>query len=400
MIEEKLYTSNQVGNVNLYPAVHLDSSIEDDMDGIEGESTMPKRNRQRVTMNGRVYWIEGHTNQDLMDAYMRLCIAEGIVAPNGMSGQKVLFGDYLDEYNLTYRTKRASLTKTNNEQVINKHIKPRLGRVPIDEITTAMIQRWFNELAESYAHETILKIRNIMNPAFEAAEEDGLIQRNPLRSRRLQINGRETDGHKAIPAIKMEEIRNGIQSIQNERDRRLAALLSYTGMRFEEVLGLRWEDFDLENGLIHICRAVVHPTRNYPEVKVPKTKTSTRDIPIVQELADGIAPLEDSGYLLYSGDPESPLSYTEARRSFQHIRERFGLDGYSAHDFRDTCATEWREAGLPLDLIARLLGHAKTETTERRYVKYRNNLFDSVRDVMNGQCANVQLDRKPYKSTD
>ena len=45
------------------------------------------------------------------------------------------------------------------------------------------------------------------------------------------------------------------------------------------------------------------------------------------------------------------------------------------HDFRDTCATEWREAGIQLDVIARLLGHAKTETTEKKYVKYRDNLL-------------------------
>lgn len=61
------------------------------------------------------------------------------------------------------------------------------------------------------------------------------------------------------------------------------------------------------------------------------------------------------------------------------IRKIFGLGGYSAHDFRDTCATEWREAGMNLDLIARMLGHSKTETTEQRYVKYRDTMMDEAK---------------------
>ena len=42
----------------------------------------------------------------------------------------------------------------------------------------------------------------------------------------------------------------------------------YTGLRFEEILGLQWEDFNLETREIKIQRAVVHPTRNQPIVKL------------------------------------------------------------------------------------------------------------------------------------
>ena len=78
----------------------------------------------------------------------------------------------------------------------------------------------------------------------------------------------------------------------------------------------------------------------------------------------------------------TPMSYTEARNTYNRVRDRFGLDGYSAHDFRDTCATEWRENGIPLDMVARLLGHSKTQTTEQRYVKYRDDAFETVRPKM------------------
>ena len=62
--------------------------------------------------------------------------------------------------------------------------------------------------------------------------------------------------------------------------------------------------------------------------------------------------------------------------------QRLDLQEYSAHDFRDTCATEWREAGVPTDIIAKLLGHSKSDITENRYVKYRDEIFQGVRDIM------------------
>lgn len=51
------------------------------------------------------------------------------------------------------------------------------------------------------------------------------------------------------------------------------------------------------------------------------------------------------------------MSYTEAKKAFDRIRDMCDVKEYSAHDFRDTCATEWRESGISIDMIARLLGH-------------------------------------------
>ena len=163
------------------------------------------------------------------------------------------------------------------------------------------------------------------------------------------------------------------------------ALLCYTGMRFEEVLGFRWEDYDGE--WLTIERAVIHPNRNMPEIKPPKTATSRRKIPCPAELKTILGEKDQNrhGFMVWAtrdDTHETPMSYTEARNTFRRVRSRFQLDGFSAHDFRDTCATEWRENGMQLDLVARLLGHAKTETTERRYVKYREETLNNVRNLM------------------
>ena len=99
-----------------------------------------------------------------------------------------------------------------------------------------------------------------------------------------------------------------------------------------------------------------------PEIKSTKSKAE-RTIPLPRHLLDELSPKEETGFLLNSYTDlsrENPLSYTEAAKSFKRIQKQCGVEGYTAHDFRDTCATEWRESRISIGLIARLLGHKKT----------------------------------------
>ena len=344
----------------------------------EGDNDMPKRLREKVTVNGRLFWVTGGTMQQLFDNYVQVLVNEGLLEWAGNCTDAPLMKDYIRRFYSTYKQRQVETTIINRERIIKNHILPRFGTMKIDRITTADLQEWFNELNKKYARETILKIKNTINPVFEAAVEERLIDRNPLNSRFIEIGGRDTVGHEALPGEKMTQIRLEAPTL-NLKEKLMVGLLSYTGMRFEEVLGVRWDD--INDDWIKIQRAVVHPKRNQPLIKGTKTKTSTRIIPYFPDLKNLIEDCRTTGFILASEkDPsgETPLSYTEARRVFEKIRKRFDIKEYSAHDFRDTCATEWREKGIPLDIIARLLGHAKTETTERKYIDYREGLLTAV----------------------
>ena len=77
------------------------------------------------------------------------------------------------------------------------------------------------------------------------------------------------------------------------------------------------------------------------------------------------------------------MEYQQKKRSFDKIRERMGLEEYSAHDFRHTCATEWKEHGMTLQEVSKLLGHTNTTVTERCYVEFRKHGMNKARMVMN-----------------
>lgn len=364
---------------------------------------MPKRFKEYVEVNGNKRWITGKTLSDLLEAYLNFCIDSEAVQPvldnrpQNIESQQLLFGPYLKKFTAAYKSDQESLTKNNRNQIINKHIIPAWGNKPISAIKPVDLQIWFNDLAsKDYAHETLIKIKNTMSPAFDAAVEEEIISRNPLKSKLLSIGGKATESHKAIPNEKMEEIRNAIPTISDSAVKNMTALLAYTAMRMEEILGLRWEDIDFENGWIQINRAVVHPTRNQPEIKDPKSKTSKRKIPLPKILSSLLEPKYLTGFIVPSRKDqtrETPMSFTESRRTFEKIRSMFNIHEYSAHDFRDTCATEWREKGIPLDVISSLLGHSKVDITQKRYVKYRDELFQGYRCILD-QDSGTQNEQK------
>lgn len=322
----------------------------------------------KVMIDGAEQVVTGNTMQEMFDNYVRMLDRQ-------KDASIPMFEDYCKIYYKTYKKDQESLTIVNRDRVLRNHVHPVFGKTRIDRIRTIDLQQYFNEVGKKYAKETAMKIKNVMSPVFDSAVEDGYITRNPFKSKRLVITGKDPEPHKAIPKEKFAAVKEGLAELP-WKHRIMGGLLCYTGMRFEEVLGVKWEDLD--GDWITVQRAVVHPTRSYAEIKNPKTRTSKRRIPVhpeLKKLTDSYEG-EQAGFMLAADENgEKPLSYTQARNMLRGIRKKFGIQKYSAHDFRDTCATVWRENGIPLDVIARLLGHSKTDVTEKRYVKYREELI-------------------------
>lgn len=64
----------------------------------------------------------------------------------------------------------------------------------------------------------------------------------------------------------------------------------------------------------------------------------------------------------------------------------------AAVGFRDTCATEWQENGMPLEIISRILGHSSTTVTEKYYVKFRRQGLTDARTVIDKISGDVADD--------
>ena len=210
----------------------------------------------------------------------------------------------------------------------------RLGEKPIHEITRHDFQLFFNKLP--LGTETQRTIRSIYVRAFNLAEADDVVTKNPLRFVTIKST---------LPAAKevlsAQELRKLIEHSRGYAPHPVVILAGLMGLRIGE-----------------IARLQPHHFADPGKLKVPGTKTagSLREIPlhpqILQELAKETFPL--------AGNKD------RAREALIRAGFRAQLpQSLHSHLLRHTYSSLLEWIGCPLDIRSRLLGHGKRHITER-----------------------------------
>jgi len=138
-----------------------------------------------------------------------------------------------------------------------------------------------------------------------------------------------------------------------------------TGMRRGELLGLKWEDVDLEGGKIHVRRALWRG-----KFVAPKSRRSRRaiDAPATVRAALARLPSRFEGELVFcgpQGHPLDPENFT--KRDFARVLRRSGVRRIRFHDLRHTYTSLLIAQGAHPKYIQAQLGHASIQTTLDRY---------------------------------
>jgi integrase len=164
-------------------------------------------------------------------------------------------------------------------------------------------------------------------------------------------------------------------------DDRLAALYVLaiaTGMRQGELLGLRWQDVDLDAGRLTIRHTLRLGTRELAE---PKTERARRTLRLG---ADSLLALREhrrrqlgerlaagrrwvDGDFVFTTSIGTPLDSRNVTKAFQRILAAAGLPHQRFHDLRHACATLLLEDGEELGVVSRILGHSHIATTADVY---------------------------------
>lgn len=142
----------------------------------------------------------------------------------------------------------------------------------------------------------------------------------------------------------------------------------YTGLRKGELLGLTWDDVDLNNRIITVCRSV-YSVGNRPGAKDPKTENSFRCVMIPDRL---YAVMKNGGVGLIFPDPKNGgyLRNHIYRDLWDDVCREYGIT-VTAHQLRHAYASMLEEAQVPEMLAKDLLGHANIQTTKDVYTHIR-----------------------------
>ena len=291
----------------------------------------------------------------------------------------------IDTWYTVYKEPFISPGSRHNYKVYTQHIKAStLGKKKVETIRAIDIQTFYaansGKSKSSFNYYQI-----ILNAAFELAIDNGLIQRNPIHS--VKKPEKET----AAPEIFSKQDVSKIIPFALTDEFGYAILLAlYTGLRPGELQGLKWEDVDLQQGIITVRRTTGRCEGGYGLRETTKTK-KVRTVVIVDILWNVLQRQREMDrnavFVLHdkTGHWLSPTQYTDRYRAFferLNATLKFGekVAVRSPHKCRHTFATFCLTGGANIRAVQDALGHSSLTTTQ---IYTHINIEDMKKSISN-----------------
>jgi len=257
---------------------------------------------------------------------------------------------------------------------VRLHLKPSLGRLALDRLEPAHIQRLFNEkLKSGLSPKSVRYIRGTLRTALNQAVRWGYILRNPA----AMVDGPRVESYEIQP-FSTSEARTFLESARGDRLRALYSVALTMGLRQGEALGLRWQDVDLDLGLLTVSKQLQRFDGEFRLVE-PKTRRSRRTLAlpakIVRELRDHrqrqeqerVGPATSDWNLVFCRIDGQPLDGTVVTHQFHRLLSKAGLPQRRFHDLRHSCATMLLAQGVSPRVVMEILGHSQIALTMNTY---------------------------------
>ena len=247
-----------------------------------------------------------------------------------------------------------------NESKARTWLLPAFGNLPLRAITPAGIEAFARSMIEqgrkpATCWRQLALLRKVLNDATR----DGILGDSPFR-RVQRTNLPREPRNRPFRWYGAEDMGRLIQAAQGS-DRVLVALMSYTGCRIGEAAGLRWQDVDLDRGVVLVRRSWDNDTTKGGE---------PRQVPVANRLAALLAAWRSecpSAELVCPDPVNGGMRYAGSgtTRWFRRLCKAAGVAVLYPHALRHSFASEYLRNGGDLFRLQRILGHSSSSLTER-----------------------------------
>lgn len=283
-----------------------------------------------------------------------------------------------------------------DKTAIRKHIKPRIGNLKTISITKADIQKFHLNMKDTPAHAN--RVLRILSKMFNLAEDWGLrpANSNPVKNvERYKEEHRERYlSNQEILCLGRALDKAGKICSESPHFIALVRLLLLTGARLREIMHAKWEWIDWDKSIlklpdsktgkkiIHLSPAVMAVLEATPKIKGnpyiivggaegKPLITPTKPWKRIKEAAtvDLLKTSDDYSIIIekywkeHSAFPTYETLCKEAEK--QGLEKPVGLTDVRLHDLRHTYASICVTQGMSLQMVSKLLGHARASTSER-----------------------------------
>lgn len=286
------------------------------------------------------------------------------------------------------------------ESIVRLHIVPIMGKVKLQALTPQHINTLKSKkLKEGLSPTTVSAIHDMLHKALDDAVKMGLIARNVC-----DVVSHTRKQHKEINPLMPEQARKLLEAVKGHPQEALFVLALATGMRRGELLGLKWQDINLDKGTLQVRRMLSRlPTQMgkengdlYVEAE-PKTKSSRRNIVIAGFALEALKEhrKRQNEMKRLAGDSWEEHDYVFCKAlgqhldpggvlvQLKHLLEKAGLPDRRFHDLRHSAATLLLSMGVHPKVVQEILGHSVISMTMDIYSHVLPTMQRDAMDKLN-----------------
>lgn len=314
-----------------------------------------------------------------------------------LSNRNITVRDWLAQWLQANTSNWKAGTIQQREIIIRKHLVPTIGNCKLRTLTKETYQiKFLNVKVDELSPRTLETAHSIFKIAVNAAVESEILDRNRFKKITLP---EKKETKKMLTAKELKKIFDYVSKYEDPTVKTLVQLLSRTGMRLGEALGLKWSDIDYEEKKIVIERTR-KTTNKFVRSKLttPKTKNSYRTIEIDESTLDMLnsyriqckarhlhfgSTLHDDNLLFMTFATLNDFSMTAASSAFTRISNRTGVK-VTAHMFRHSVASYLLANGKSVASVAALLGDS-----QKTVIRYYSHVIESEKKELTNVMQNL-----------
>lgn len=282
---------------------------------------------------------------------------------------------WLDEKKMEVRNS----TIQNYQRCINRWIIPQMGFLNVEDITRNDLQNFILNFSSNHKQNTVINLTKPLSGSLIWSEENGYLKINPWKGVKIPKDFSE----KEIKVFTKEEISLLLEAKHYQQVKKDMIILGYrTGMRIGEILTLRWDDINFNEGFITVKRTLSGYKNNVPEITEPKTRKSRRRIDLDKVTLKMLTNRKDNSEGYVFGKKDGSI-YSRQAINLPRMCRSIGIEPRSFHSLRHTHATILLAAGIHPKIVQERLGHAKVSTTLDTYSHLIPGMQQVAVDVFN-----------------
>lgn len=297
---------------------------------------------------------------------------------NALPQSKLALAEYLISWlDDAHKHQIAHSTWKRYRALATLHIIPVIGQIPLRKIVPSDIQSVLTVMREAgQSPRSQQQARALLSVALGEAEANEYIPNNPVKKVRIPVNK-----HREIKPLTIEEVRRLLGTYRDTPSAARLHVALLCGLRQGEALGLRWQDIDLEKGVLEVRNQIqmIDGRRQLTGLKTERSRRSLvitsgtieslkkqKEIVNLMKYQNGIDWQEND--LVFPAIDGTPRQSTIDSNDWKRALRLCGIKPRRLHDARHTAATLMYSQGVGIEVISRALGHSSSAITSKLYV--------------------------------